>query len=169
MLWQCRFIEINRPREAAYQEIVMAKIPRPQGHNSVTAGISVPDSAGIVKFLERTFGAKVVDRYDGPGGSLMHAEVLVEGSVVMLGDPMPGTEPMPAMLSVYVDDADAVDATYRRALDAGATSEAEPTVQPWGYRSACVRDAGGNRWTICTIVENVDHDEIVRRMTAAGF
>jgi uncharacterized glyoxalase superfamily protein PhnB len=63
-----------------------------------------------------------------------------------------------------VDAAADVDQTYRRALDAGATSISEPQTQPWGYRSACVTDAGGNRWTICAIVEELTHDEIVGRM-----
>jgi PhnB protein len=77
---------------------------------------------------------------------------------------MHGWEPRPGVFSFDVADAKAVDATYQRALESGATSVETPKNQPWGYRSACVKDSGGNRWTICAIVEIVTRDEIVRRM-----
>ena len=94
----------------------------------------------------------------------MHAEVMIGDCVVMLGDPQPDMEPMPAALSLYVDDGKAVDATYKKALDAGAKSEKAPEDQFYGYRSATVRDIGGNRWTICTVIEQLSREEIDQRM-----
>src|SRR5688572_28211633 len=144
----------------------MPKIKRPEGHHTVTPGFMVPNAAKVIGFLEQAFGGKVVDRYDGPGGSLMHAEVRLGDSVVMMGDPMPGMPAMPASLTFYVDDGDQVDVVYKRALAAGATSEQEPKNQFYGYRSACVRDAGGNRWNISAIVEDLSKEEIQKRMAA---
>ena len=142
--------------------------PRPDGHHVVTPGASVPNAADVIRFIEQAFGGELVERYDGPGGSVAHAEVRIGDSVVMLGEPMPGDQPMPAVLSFYVDGADAVDATYQRALDVGAKSLAEPANQFYGYRSATVADAGGNRWTICTVVEQLTPEEIDKRMAAMG-
>lgn len=140
--------------------------PRPDGHHVVTPGASVRNAGDVLSFVEQAFGGKVVERYDGPNDSVAHAEVMIGDSVVMLGDPMPGDEPMPASLSFYVYDADAVDASYQRALDAGAKSLAAPTNQFYGYRAATVVDAGGNRWTICTVIEQLTPAEINQRMAA---
>jgi PhnB protein len=142
----------------------MSKIPRPEGHHVVTPACVVPRAAEVISFLERAFGAKVVDRYDGPGGLVHHAEVMLGDSVVFVGDPTPDVPAMPAALSYYVDDGPAVDSAYRRALDAGAESRGEPQDQFYGYRSACVSDPGGNRWTICAVVEKLTPAEIERRM-----
>lgn len=140
------------------------KLPRPQGHHVVTPSSVVPGAAKVIRFLEQAFDGKVVDRYDGPNGVVYHAEVLLGDSVVMLGEATPDHPAMPASLSYYVDNGAAVDATYRRALEAGAKAITEPTDQPWGYRSACISDNAGNRWTICAIIEQLSHDEIVQRM-----
>ena len=145
---------------------VTMSYPRPDGHHAITPGASVRNAAAVLQFIEQALGGSVVERYNGPGDSIAHAEVRIGDSIFMLGEPMPGNDPMPAMLSFYVDDAAAVDATYQRALDAGATSLAEPANQFYGFRSATVRDVGGNAWTICTVVEQLTPEQIGQRMAA---
>jgi uncharacterized glyoxalase superfamily protein PhnB len=142
----------------------MPKIPRPPGHQTLTPAFMVQNAGRVIGFLEKAFGGRVVDRYDGPGGSVMHAEVMIGDCVVMLGDVAPGAQARPASLSYYVDDGPAVDAAYRRALDAGATSLREPANQFYGYRSATVSDVGGNHWTICAVVEQLTSEQIQERM-----
>ena len=84
-------------------------------------------------------------------------------SLVMTGRPQHESDMMPAMLNVYVED---VDAAYRRALDAGATSTQEPADQFYGDRTAGVKDSTGNVWYIATHVEDVPDDEMARRVAA---
>ena len=144
----------------------MPKFRKPPGHHTVTPGFAVPNATVVFDFLKKAFGAKLVDRYDAPDGSIAHCEVLLGDSVVMFGEANPGhgMDAMPASLSYYVDDGGAVDATYARALAAGAKSLSEPENQFYGYRSATVKDPGGNRWTICAVIEQVSPEEMHRRM-----
>ena len=140
------------------------KLPRPAGHHSITPGFAVPDAGKVIEFIERALGGKVVERYDGPNGTVAHAEVMLGDSVVMLGSSSDHFPACPANLSYYVDNGEAVDRTFKRALEAGAKSVEDPTNKFYGYRSATVRDVGGNKWTICAIVEQVTPEEMQRRM-----
>ena len=144
----------------------MHKFPKPPGHHTVTPGFAVPGAAKVLELLQNAFGGRVVDRYDAPDGTIAHCEMMLGDSVVMFGEANPahGVDAMPASLSYYVDDGDAVDATYKRALAAGAQSLTEPHNQFYGYRTATVKDPGGNKWTICAIVEHVAPAEMRRRM-----
>ncbi len=144
----------------------MSKLPRPKGHHTITPGFAVEHASDVLSFLQKAFGAKVVDRYDGPGGAIMHCEVMLGDSSVMFGQAMPGYDPMPASLSYYVDDAKAVDDTYARAIAAGAQSVMAPKNQFYGYRSATVKDMGGNKWTICAVIEQLTKEQIEERMAA---
>lgn len=144
----------------------MSKLPRPDGHHTITPGFVVPGAARVIAFTEQAFGAKVVDRYDGPDGSVAHVELRIGDSVIMGGEPFGDTPAMPASFSYYVDDGAAVDAAYAKALATGATAVSAPQDQLYGYRSACVKDPTGNRWTICAVVELVSREEMHRRMAA---
>ncbi|HEY5919270.1 MAG TPA: VOC family protein, partial [Chryseolinea sp.] len=95
------------------------------------------------------------------GGKIMHATVQIGDSLVMVADVMTGTEPMPAMLYLYVDD---VDAVYRQAINvAGTSSLREPVDEFYGDRSAGVKDEWGNQWWLATHVEDVSDEEMERR------
>ncbi len=144
----------------------MPKFPKPPGHHTITPGFAVPNATKVLEFLQKAFGGRIVDRYDAPDGSIAHCEVMIGDSVVMFGEANPshGMEPMPASLSYYVEDGEAVDAAYQRAVGSGAKSIMEPKNQFYGYRSASVKDPGGNKWTICAVVEQVTPDEMQRRM-----
>ena len=123
---------------------------RPAGHHTITPSFIVPGAAKVVTFLERAFDAKVVDRYDGPDGALMHAELLIGDSVVMLGDAGDNWPAVPSHLHVYVDD---VDATYRRALEAGGVAVQAPERKGEDPdRRGGVKDPAGNTWWIATQV-----------------
>lgn len=142
----------------------MAGYPRPEGHHSLTPASIVPNASKVIAFLESAFGARVVDRYEGPGGSVAHAEVMISGSVLMIDDVRPGLEAMPLSISYYVEGDDTVDAAYHRALEAGATSISPPQDEFYGHRTATVKDVGGNRWSISAVIDQLTSDEMHRRM-----
>ena len=120
---------------------------KPDGHNAVSPYLLVGSVRNQLSFLEATFGAIGLSRMELPDGTVKHAEVRIDDSVVMMGERPDGRDPMPCSNHVYVPD---VDATYRAALGAGAVSVAEPRDQPYGDRSAGVRDPEGNIWWIGT-------------------
>ena len=95
-----------------------------------------------------------------PDGTLQHGEVKIGDSIVMLAEASGQWKPRPSTLYLYVND---TDATYRRAIEAGATSLMEPATQFYGDRSAGVQDPAGNFWWIATHVEDVSPEEMHRR------
>ena len=138
--------------------------PMREGFHSITPYLIVEGAANLIQFLDQAFGAKELLRVPRPGGSgIMHAEVRIGDSRVMMGEPMGGCQPMFGSLYLYVHD---VDAVYKRALQAGATSTSEPADQFYGDRSAGIKDPVGNQWCIATHKEDVPPEEIVRRAEA---
>ncbi|MGH7391952.1 MAG: VOC family protein [Candidatus Rokuibacteriota bacterium] len=135
----------------------------PDGYHTVTPYLVVHGAAKVLDFAKQAFGAKEVERMARPDGTIMHAEMKIGDSIVMMGEASSEHAPMPAMLHVYVDDADAI---YKRALQAGATSVKEPADQFYGDRSGGVKDTAGNQWWIATHKEDVPPDEMKRRAEA---
>ncbi len=139
--------------------------PIPEGYHTVTPYLVVPGLAQVIEFLKQAFGAAEIGRFAQPDGRIMHAEVRIGDSVVMMGEPHGDIEARPAVLHLYVED---VDASYRRALDAGAHSLREPADQFYGDRSAGVQDPAGNQYWLATHVEDVSVEEMKRRSDAAA-
>jgi len=142
--------------------------PVPEGYNTVTAYLAVPNATEAIDFYTRALGAKERTRMEGPGGSIMHAELELGDSLIMLSDPFPqastktpkelgGTS---VSMMVYVDD---IDGLYKQAIDAGATSLLEPDDMFWGDRFGSVQDPFGHSWTIATHIEDVSPEELKKR------
>ncbi len=123
---------------------------KPKGYTTVSPYLVVKGAKEVIDFLKKVFGARELQRFDMPGGSIMHAEVQIGDTVVMIGDAGENSPPIPCDLHVYVEN---VDDTYHRALEAGGISVQAPERkgQERNRRSA-VRDSAGNTWWISTQV-----------------
>jgi PhnB protein len=143
----------------------MAVKPIPNGYHSVTPYLAVQGVEQLIDFLTKTFDARELLRLRRADGATAHAEYKIGDSIVMMGEPMETGKARPATLYVYVTD---VDATYRRAVQAGGNSLSEPTDMFYGDRSATVTDPCGNDWWIATHKEDVSPDEMARRAQAQG-
>lgn len=128
----------------------MSSSYKPQGYTSVSPYLVVDGASRTIEFLVQAFEAVELRRFPGPSGKIMHAEVRIDDSVVMLADGSPGWPPIASHVHVYVPD---VEATYRRALAAGATSVQEPVKKDDPDRRSGVKDPGGTTWWIATKVE----------------
>jgi PhnB protein len=123
---------------------------RPKGYSTVSPYLVADGAQRLIDFLERTFGARPLRRYDLPDGSIMHAEVKIGDTVVMIGDANEKWPAVPAHMHVYVDD---VDAVYRGALEAGAVAVQPPERKGEDPdRRGGVKDPAGNTWWIATQV-----------------
>jgi PhnB protein len=101
----------------------------------------------FIDFVEKAFGAQVVERHQSDEGFVYHSKIRIGDSIIELGEAHGQWQPMPSAIYLYVED---VDATYKQALSAGATSALEPTDQPYGERSAWVNDEFGNVWYLAS-------------------
>ena len=132
----------------------------PEGYHSINPSVCVDGAQKFAAFLKDVFDAKERMRMDGPGGKIMHAEYEIGDSVIMVADAMPQWPAKSSSLYVYVKD---VDAAFKRAIRAGATSLQEPANQFWGDRCSSVKDSFGNFWGIATHVEDVSPKELKKR------
>lgn len=117
---------------------------RRQDLHTVTPYLVVNGADRLIEFISAAFGGTLKFRMERPeGAGVMHAEVLIGDSIVMLADPPEGKGVAPAMIFLYVDD---VDATYASALAAGATQVRELRNEDHGDRMGGVKDSFGNQW-----------------------
>jgi PhnB protein len=122
---------------------------KPNGYTSASAYLVVTDAKATLDFLERAFAAEQLRCIKRPDGTIMHAEVRIDDTVVMLAEGNDAWPAAPAHVHIYVPD---VDATYRRALDAGATSVMAPVKKDDEDKRGGVQDAGGTTWWVATQV-----------------
>jgi len=144
----------------------------PEGYHAVTPYLAVKGGAAAIAFYEKAFGAKELFRMPAPGGTIAHAELQIGDSRVMLSDEAPdmgAKSPQtlggsPVSLMLYVED---VDATVKRAIDAGAKPTRPVENQFYGDRSGGIIDPFGHSWWVATHVEDVPPAELERRAKAA--
>jgi uncharacterized glyoxalase superfamily protein PhnB len=128
----------------------MSVAMKPAGYTSVAPYLVVNGAQRVIEFLKKTFDATELRRYDLPDGSIMHAEVRIDDTVVMIADAGGSYPAFPSWLHVYVQD---VDATYGRALEAGGVSVQEPQRREGDSdRGGGVKDPAGNSWYFATQV-----------------
>lgn len=120
---------------------------KPQGHSDLSPYLVVNGATAVIDFMKTVFDAQELYRHPGENGSILHAEMRIGDTVVMLSDPNAGWEPRPAHVHVYVPD---VDATYARALAAGAQPLQAPVRKEDPDKRGGVLDAGGTSWWIST-------------------
>ena len=141
----------------------------PEGYYTVTPHLVVKDAGGAIEFYKKAFGAEEVFRMPGPGGKVMHAEVKIGNSHVMINDEMPdygalGPQSIggtPVTLHLYVND---VDSTFKRAISAGGKEEMAVADMFWGDRYGKLVDPFGHKWSVATHKEDVSPEECARRM-----
>ena len=140
--------------------------PIPDGYTVITPYLIVENAAGFIDFLSQAFGAVEHRRIAMPQGGIGHAEVEIDGARLMLADAMPPDFPANnTLIHLYVKD---VDSAYARAVNAGAATITEPADEFYGDRIARVADPYGNQWFIASHVEDVDPDELIKRVAAMG-
>jgi PhnB protein len=150
---------------------VAAMTRRPDRYrNGVVPHIYVDPASEAIAFYERAFGAVELFRIAHPNGRVLHAEISIHGSVVMLGDPDAKLYGDPralgrctASLHILVDDNEAL---LRRAVEAGAQQIQPPTSMFYGANSASLRDPFGHVWVLLTWTEDLEPAEMERRGNA---
>jgi len=146
--------------------------PIPAGHHSVTPSLMIAGADQAIAFYKKAFGAEEVGRMTGPGGhGILHAELKIGDSFLFLTDVFPGMgghEPRalggsPVSIHLYVDN---VDAVFAKAVAAGAAAKMPPADMFWGDRFGMLTDPFGHEWSLATHIEDVSHEEAVRRSEA---
>jgi uncharacterized glyoxalase superfamily protein PhnB len=139
--------------------------PIPEGMHTVTPHLIVGGAAEAIEFYKKAFGAVEVSRIPGPSGKLMHAQIRIGDSAIMLMDEMPdwgalgpkALKGSPVSVHLYVDDADAF---FARAVKAGARVTMPIDDQFWGDRYGGLEDPFGHRWSVATHKREVTREEM---------
>ena len=150
----------------------MSVKPVPEGYHTITPHLIVRDAARAIEFYKQAFGAKDRGVMKGPDGKVMHAELQIGDSIVMLADEMPefgSRSPQsiggsPTGLHIYTDN---VDAAFDRAVKAGAQVEMPVMEQFWGDRYGKLKDPFGHSWSVATHVKDLSVEEMKRGMDEA--
>ena len=145
--------------------------PIPQGYHTATPYLVVSDGAAAIEYYKNAFGATELMRFPGPGGKVLHAEIKIGDSPIMLSDENPemgAKSPQtiggsPVGICLYVPD---VDSLFKRAIAAGGKELKPVQDQFYGDRSGTLQDPFGHNWTIATHKEDVSSDEMRKRMEA---
>jgi PhnB protein len=146
------------------EEVAMAKVkPIPEGYHSLTPFLTLKGADRAIDFYKRAFGAVEKFRMPGPDGKIMHAELTIGDSTIMLSEAL-RDPPSVSSMYVYVPDA---DQTFDRAVKAGATVKMPLADMFWGDRFGSVSDPNGITWSIATHIEDVPPEEMPRRAQAA--
>src|SRR5436190_22833080 len=148
----------------------MAKATRavPEGHHTVTPHLVLDNAVEAIEWYKKALGAEEMGRAMGPDGKVMHAELRIGDSRIMLNDAMMGGKGpkalggSPASLWLYVDDCDAL---FNRAVAAGAQVKMPIGDQFWGDRCGTVADPHGYNWSIATHKEDLTPEEMQQRQT----
>jgi uncharacterized glyoxalase superfamily protein PhnB len=143
----------------------------PDGFNTLTPHIIVPDGAKAIDFYKKAFGAVEMGRHLTPDGKVMHAQLKIGNSVLMIGSEFPPACLSPksrggtsVTLHLYVDNADAL---FERAVKAGCTAKMPMTDQFWGDRYGQVEDPFGHSWSIATHKQDLTEEQIATNAKAA--
>jgi uncharacterized glyoxalase superfamily protein PhnB len=144
----------------------------PKGHHTVTPSLFVAGAAKAIDFYKKALGAEELMRFPAPDGTIMHAELRIGDSIIMLGDEMPdqgGRGPKsiggtPVSFFVYGEN---VDAAWKRAVDAGAKPVVPLADQFWGDRTGCLEDPFGHQWWLAQHIQDLTPEEL--RKNAESF
>jgi len=137
----------------------------PDGYHTVTPYLTVRNAPKVIEFLKQAFGAKLShDAIKRPDGSIMHAQVTIGDSRVMIAEENEMAKATVSTLYIYVPN---VDNVYQQAIKAGGSTVMEPMDMFYGDRSGGVTDPFGHIWHLATHIEDVSHEEIGRRAAAA--
>ena len=142
----------------------MAAKPVPEGYHTVTPYLVVRGAPKLIEFLEQAFGAQLSHQpVKRPDGSIMHTQVKIGDSQIMIGEESERAMAAPCTLHLYVPD---VDSVFQQAVKAGGSTIMEPMDMFYGDRSGGVTDPSGNRWYIATHKEDVAPQELAKRAEA---